>query len=29
VSAVGEAVVDIGNSMDELGMQLRTGCPEE
>ena len=29
VAAVGEALVDIGNAMDELGAQVRTGCPEE
>jgi hypothetical protein len=29
VTAVGEALVDIGNAMDELGAQLRAGCPEE
>jgi hypothetical protein len=29
VSAVGEALVDIGDAMDELGEQVRTGCPEE
>ena len=28
VSAVGEALVDIGDAMDELGVQLRTGCPD-
>ena len=29
VSAVGEALVDIGDAMDELGVQLRTGCPDK
>lgn len=29
VAAVGLALVDIGEAMDELGAQLRTGCPEE
>lgn len=28
VAAVGLALVDIGTAMDELGAQLRTGCPE-
>lgn len=29
VAAVGEALVGIGTAMDELGAQVRTGCPEE
>ncbi len=29
VAAVGEALVDIGDAMNELGAQVRTGCPEE
>ena len=29
LAAVGETVVDIGNAMDAVSMQLRTGCPEE
>jgi len=29
LAVVGETVVDIGNAMDAVSMQLRTGCPEE
>ena len=29
LAVVGETIVDIGNAMDAVSMQLRTGCPEE